>query len=558
MTPIPSPPSSAVAIAPPLPTGSLAVEMLERLEFQTVRDLVIARAALGAKPFMIVDDDRVLTYEQAHEQSNRVANALTALGVAPGDVVATLLHNSVEQALVWFACAKLGAIWAPLNVALVGADLEWTANNTAARVLVVGERTLEAFAAVRDRLDNADVVALVGSDSAARAAGALPFGDLLTGADSTPAFDAEPSTPTTITYSGGSTGMPKGILLPNRYCLASGIRFQTIAQATPADVNFCFTQLFHSGGQFNGLIGPMYSGMTTVMSSWFSASATWKRVREHGTTIMDPFAAVIMILLKQPPSPFDRGERTLIGVGTGTGQIPWESRCEFEERFNVALHEVYGQTETGLLSISERPGERRPRSSGRTYGWLEISIRDANDDELPVGDVGEIAVRPVHAHTFMTGYHNNPAVTASCWRNLWHHTADLGRLDEDGYLYFLGRKAHWMRRRGENVSAYEVESAILQHPAISEVVVVGVPAELGDEEIKAYLVLTEDSREDFDFANLVEWCQQNLAYFKVPRYYELVDGFERTAAKGEPPREALRAAGIGAAWDREVAAPGPR
>jgi crotonobetaine/carnitine-CoA ligase len=529
--------------------GSSATLKGKPVDPATVPALIAAQAAAFGEKTLVISEGEELTYRDADLRSNRIANSLLALGIEPGDIVATLMHNSVDHVAFWFACAKLGVVWAPLNVSLRGEDLVWTVGNTTARLFAVDGELLDHVLAVRDRLDLVET--LVVRDGEAEADSSLPFTQLLEGDDAAPETEMEilPSTPCAITYTGGSTGMPKGVLASNLYYIGAGLRYQEITAATPADVHLPFGQLFHGSGQQNGLLGPMLCGATTVMPKWFSASRYWARVREHGVTIIDPIGPIMMTLLAQPPSEDDRDHKVRVTVGGASGQIPPERREEFEDRFGVELNEQYSQTETGgIVIISETPEDRRWGSSGRPRGWAEISIRDEDDFPLPTGEVGEITLRPRDAHTFMIGYFNNPEETAETWRNMWHHSGDLGYVDEDGYLFFLGRKAYWMRRKGENVSSYEVERVLDQHEDVFEVAVVGVPSELGDEDIKAYVVLNEGA--EFDPGALIEWCEAGLAYFKVPRYLEQVDELPHTAAKGDPDRAKLRELGVGEAWER--------
>jgi crotonobetaine/carnitine-CoA ligase len=192
--------------------------------------------------------------------------------------------------------------------------------------------------------------------------------------------------------------------------------------------------------------------------------------------------------------------------------------------------------------------DRRAGSCGRTHGWADVRIVDPDDNPVPPGTPGQILLRPNTFNTTMMRYVNKPEETIAAWKNFWYHSGDIGRLDEDGYLYFVGREAHWVRRRGENVSAFEVEKAITSHPAVLDCAIVGVPSELGEEDIKAYVHL-KPGQASVDPMVLVEYWKERIAFFKVPRYVEFVDGFPRTMTKNEIARHELRARGIGRCWD---------
>ena len=209
---------------------------------------------------------------------------------------------------------------------------------------------------------------------------------------------------------------------------------------------------------------------------------------------------------------------------------------------------VYSLTESGgTLIVSNPIGSPRPELNGQPWGWCEVSIRGDGDEELSAGETGEICLRPTVPWTFMTGYFKSPDRTLECLRNLWLHTGDMGHLTEDGYLVFTGRQAHWMRIRGENVSAYEIEGVISQYPGIDEAIVVGVPSQMGEEEAKLFVILADGA--EFDPVALVTWCEERLAPFKVPRFVEVIDEFPRSSAKREVERHKLRERSNEGAWD---------
>jgi crotonobetaine/carnitine-CoA ligase len=519
------------------------------LEETTIGGLVRARAALGDKPLIWIDDE-MLTYGDAHESSDRYANALASLGVVKGDVVATYAYNSVDHVRVWFACAKLGAIWAPINVSLRADDLEYTLRDTTAKILIIDAELLEHYHAVRDRPAFAHQI-LLGTRETAAQAGMTHSSILAEGSTAAVRTDVLPSDPVAIVYTGGSSGLPKGVLIPHLNELAVALRYQDVAQARSTDVMYECGHLFHSGGQQLGVMGPLYCGMTSVMNRWFSVSRLWDIVNRHGANLVHVPGPMLGPIMDRTPADGGPDHPVRLALGVGTGQVRREIRDAFERRFGFPLLEVYAQTEMGVLVCSQRVNERRPGSSGHSYGWATVQIVDEHDRPLPAGVEGEIVTRPTEPYTFMLGYHNKPEMTAQTWRNLWHHTGDLGYLDEDGFLFFKGRKAFWIRRLGENVSSFEVEKTIGELPAVLECAVVGVPSDIGDEDIKVYVI----AREAMTIAprEIVEWCAARIASFKVPRYVEIVGELPRTAVKNDIDRTKLKALGKGNAWDREAA-----
>jgi crotonobetaine/carnitine-CoA ligase len=310
--------------------------------------------------------------------------------------------------------------------------------------------------------------------------------------------------------------------------------------------------LCHAIGCAIDVFCPLYWGIRTAISRWFSASQFWETVRANEATIVGCIVGPLMaILCSQPPRAED-SDNPLRVASSATGQIPHDKVVEFEERFGVEVLELYGQTESGALgSIAQRSDDRPYYSQGKPHGWCEVMIGNSDDHPCPPNVEGEILLRPTIAHTFLDAYHNQPDKFAEACRNLWFHTGDIGYLDQNGYLHFKGRFAHSIRRRGENISAFEVEQTILLHSGIEECAVVGVPAQLGEEDVKAYIQLKPTVA--LAPEEIVRFCEQRIAYFKVPRYIEFVDQFPRSSAKKEIERHKLRERGIGDAWDRVAA-----
>ncbi len=516
----------------------------------TLRDLLVLRAAYGEKPLLICRDE-VLTYTDADRLSNRVGNRLAEHGVGKGDVVATFMYNSVMQALVWFGCAKIGAVYAPLNVSLVRDDLAYSLNDTGAVLLILDEDLVPAWSAAKPLLSLHPRILVHGSPAVIQDGNALPSDDLLTGAETLPDVEVKGTDPMAIVYTGGSTSMPKGVLVSHLYYIGAAIRYAEIAVATEDDVHFANSHFFHIGGQQFAITGPLYNGMTGIMEKWFSASRYWDIARKYGATIIDPIGTMMAVLLRQPASDLDRKHKVRVGVGIASGQVRGDLRRQFEARFGAPMLEVYAMTEVGVLICSERLHDRRDGSSGRPHGWADIMVVDEDDNPVPPGTVGQLILRPQVINTYMIEYVNKPAETLAVWKNLWYHSGDLGYMDGDGYVFFIGREAHWVRRRGENVSAFEVEKVLSDHPAVLDCAIVGVPSELGDEDIKACIQLKPGAGRPTPL-DLVIWCRERIAYFKAPRYIEFVDGFPRTMTKNEIARHELRARGIGTAWDADA------
>ena len=515
------------------------------LEFTNVRDVFSARESLGDKALLICDGE-TLTYKQAHERANRIADTFKDHGIEKGDVVSTLMYNSIDHAVIWLACIKMGAIFASLNVSLSAKELVYSLHDTNAKLVVIDNDLLEGYENARKDIPSKPIEYIWRGTHKEMA----PFENLLNGKNISPVVNITADDPMSIIYTGGSTSMPKGVLVPHLYYIAAALRYKEITQSKADDVHFANSHFFHVGGQQFGLTGPLFCGTTGVMTKWFSVSNYWRIARETGATIIDPIGTMMSALLTTPKNDLDKEHKVRVGVGIASGQVRNAYRNEFEERFGVPLLEVYAMTEVGTLLCSERLDDMQTNSCGKTRGWADISIVDEHETPLPHGETGEILLRPKEPNCMMIEYVNKPSETVSAWKNLWYHTGDIGFIDTDGYLHFVGRQAHWVRVKGENVSAFEVEKVLTEHPNVQDCGVVGVPADLGEEDIKAYIQVNSSS--EVAFNELADWCEERLAYFKVPRYFELVEAFPRTATKQEIARHELRNLGIGNAWDRRA------
>ena len=523
-----------------LPTGAVA-------EWTTIPALFAARARDAAARRDIEIAGRAISYGELDVQSAAVAANLHRLGVRKGDRVASLQQNDLEQVLVWLGANRIGAIWVPMNAGLVGDDLAYTLRDAAPKVLVVGAELHERVLAVGEFGFACQVFVAAPADPNLRS-----FTELLAPADPAPAVAVAAADPAVIIYTGGTTGLPKGAVLPQFAWIAAGYRFIQAFRVQPTDRYLSVLTLYHVGGLMLGLLGPVMAGIPTHIEKRFSVASFWERVRATGATIIDPVGSMVPLLLQQPESPLDRAHQVRAMIN-GAAQAPAGTRERFTSRFGVPMVNLYSLTECGGVLIVNNPVDStQPEANGQGWGWAEVGVVDEHDVPVAPGTIGQIVLRPRLPHIFMSGYHNNPQRSLETMANLWMHTGDLGYLDAAGWLYFTGRQVHWMRRRGENISAYEIESILTQHPAVREVIAVGVPSELGEEEVKVFIIpdaAHDDARPDP--VALIEWCKTRMAAFKIPRFVEFVSDFPRSATKMEIERAKLKALPNDQAWDRE-------
>jgi crotonobetaine/carnitine-CoA ligase len=495
-------------------------------------------------------DGSACTYGQLEERANRLAAGLFSLGVVKGTVVCSLLNSSPDYLALWFGLSKAGAVEVPINTAYKGYLLEYILSFTEAETLILEEEYLERVAAIQEKLPRLKrlIVRGAGGGSANPTRfEALPFERLREAGDRPPEVTMEFSDPCAIVFTSGTTGPSKGAVIPVNFNYRFATRHAEIMRYTADDVLYNFLPFFHVAGKFQALAAMLVGGKM-VLQEKFSVSRFWEEVRRYGVTGFLSVGGILHMLNSQPPRPDDSDNpiRKIYAV-----PIPKEFRAEFERRFGVTMQEAYGATEDGLVlsTVWEEPAP--PGSCGRPCDLYEVDVLDENDMPCPAGVPGEIVVRSREPYAMMSGYFKMPEATLAAFRNLWFHTGDRGVKDEKGWFFFLDRMKDAIRRRGENISSYEVERVINAHPKVAESAVIPVPSEVGEDEVKAVVILKEG--ETLDPAELVAFCEANMARFAVPRYVEYIPELPRTPTQ-KVEKYKLRNAGVTpSTWDREKA-----
>jgi acyl-CoA synthetase (AMP-forming)/AMP-acid ligase II len=515
--------------------------------YRTVKSLVEGKAAdNGDAPLMHYDGESY-SYAEINERANAVAHSLADMGVEQGDTVATVLNNSVRHLSLWFGVNKLGAILVPVNVSLKSDGLAYILNDSDAELVVVEPETRENYETARDRLDAVTHEFLIDGDASD---GYRPFSTLQAGDRGTnPDVDVAEDDCASIIYTSGTTGLPKGVMLPHFSYVNTGWEFVDHVGLDETDRPFTTLPLFHCNAQQLTVMGSMLADTDFAMMRWFSASKFWDQIRAYDATLFHYIGTMIQVLYNRDDRPDDAAHDVRLGIGAAA---PQEIIPAFEERFDLEVLEGYGQTELATAVSSVAPGKSHESAAGKigeVWDHVDLQIVDENDDPVPQGEEGEIVARPTRPNTIMIGYYGQPQKTVETWSNLWHHTGDVGKVDEDGDIQFVDRKSFFIRRRGENVSSYEVEKAVANHSAVEEAVAVGVPSDLGEEDIKIVVRTAPDS--SVTPLELVDHCAERLAYFKVPRYVEFVDSFPKTETE-RVQKEKLADTGVEGLFDRET------
>ena len=487
----------------------------------TLRALLERRAARDPNRVCLVHGAGSLTFSELDAVVNRLANGLAGRGIGEGTRVATMLDNHPDLVCLLFALAKLGAVQVPVNTRLGGDSLAYLLRHAEpALVIAEADHVAAVAAAVGD-----DAVPLVrrAGDLGAPSPGALDFDALRAASGALPAGSPTASSVLTVLYTSGTTGPPKGVLVTDKMLRASGAASAMAADVRPGDVMHLWEPLYHVGG-IQVLVVALEHDVTIALGGRFSASGFWREVRRSGATQIHFLGGILQMLLAQPPRADDCDHPVRVAWGGGAPPDVWRA---FEERFGVEVRESYGMTEaSSLTSINV---DARFGTVGRPAPWFEVGIVDDDDAVLAPGMRGEIVVREREPGLITPGYFRDPEATARAIRNGRLHTGDLGWLDEEGCLHFCGRLKDCVRHRGENVSAWEIERVVERLEAVEECAVVGVPAEVGEEDIKLFVKVCPGAKLEPDA--VFAWCARHLADFQVPRYLAVVDAFEKTGTQ---------------------------
>lgn len=487
------------------------------------------------------------TFQEAHALTNRLANGLLSLGVVRGDHVALMMDNRAEQILLHFAIGKIGAVAVPVNTGAKGKLLSYFLNQSDAKVFAAEPEYLARYRDVAADVPNIKHLISIEDESGADI---TTFAKLAQAPDNEPDATAKFTDLAMIMYTSGTTGPSKGVMFAHARTFLWERIGQEHHKVSGDDCVYVSLPLFHAAA----LLGSAYTmaalGGSVALTRRFSASNYWNEIRETKATITTLMGSMVNILCTQPVTPND-GSHSLRLVKTA----PFPKIAEeFESRFHLKCVSGYGLTDYGVptLLTSEDPVSKQG-SLGKADGGWEVRILDEDDIPLPAGQVGEICLWTPYPWHSSTGYYKMPEATLESRRNDWFHSGDRGYIDEDGYVWFVDRKKDAIRRRGENISAYEVEQVIYTHPAVADVAVYPLQSEMSEDEVAATIVLRPDAK--LTAEELVQYCAKNMSYFMVPRFVEFADDLPRNfSQKIEKYKiKAAAEADRSKLWDREKA-----
>ncbi len=496
-------------------------------------------------------DGRDYSYAAINREANRIAAGLAAHGIEPGARCAVMMQNTPEHVFAWFATAKLGVVEVPINTAYRGDILTHIVGSAQASAMVLDAEFVPVVARIADRCPSLGTFIVAGGDiedtRRALPGVVLSLDEVATGDGADAPRAVEATTTACIMFTSGTTGPSKGVVINNHFELSFAVVFNEIVSLGADDVTYNFLPFFHIAGKFI-LLGTMLADCRMLLRPRFSVARFWPDVRAHGVTVTVGVGGICHMLYAEPRQPDDADNplRMIYSVPN-----PHEVQEEFLERFDLELTEGYGSTEANIV-VYTRPDEPTPKgTAGRAAPYYEVMIVDEMDRPVPPGTSGEIVVRARHPHILMEGYDGLPEATLAAFRNLWFHSGDRGHMDENGFLFFHDRMKDAIRRRGENISSFEVERIVNKHPDVAESAAIAVAADIGEDEVKIVVVRNPDAA--LTEEALLRHCAAEMPYFMVPRFIEFRADLPRTPTQ-KVRKVALRADGVTAAtWDREAA-----
>lgn len=496
---------------------------------KTLRDLLNEKVTMHRnKTFLLFEDKdercSELTYGEFAEQVNRLSQVFMDFGVTKGKHVTLHLPNSLEFITSWFALANIGAIMVPTNPLSTSDEMEYVLNHSESVLLITEEEYMNKFANL-DKLPNLKQILLVrykGKDFNAQDLNRL----IAISKPDIPDIQLDSGDIAAMLYTSGTTSKPKGVQITHSNYIYTGELMSKSIRLSPNDRQFIVLPLFHGNAQYYSTMSALTVGASIAIAERFSASRYFKQAKKLGVTVGSLFAAPIRMILAQDYNPTDINHS--MRIIWYAQMISEQQIIQFEEKYKVPLLQMYGMTETvGVPLMNPIDGIRKNMSVGKPTIGYEVRVVDDEGNDVPTGQVGQIIVKGIPGRTLMKGYFKNPDATAEVLQNDWLYTGDNARIQEDGYFYFVDRIKDMIKRAGENVAANEVESILAEHPSVYEAAVIGIPDEIRDESIKAFVIVNQNH--EISQKELLAYCRQRLAKFKVPDSIEFINEMPRTS-----------------------------
>jgi crotonobetaine/carnitine-CoA ligase len=531
-------------------------EFLRQPSHWTLPDVLAWQAQeRPSKTFVELVDGPDLSFGQAFEWSGQVASHFHNLGVRSGDSVIVMLPNDLDFVAVWLGLARLGAVAVLLNTELIGAFLEHQIVDSGAGMAVVAEPMLSRVMEISDRVPSLRSIVIAGTsdwldarDTGLHLSSLAEWRTCGSYSGARPrAFDVAH-----VMYTSGTTGPAKGVLMPHAHCFLYGLGAIDNLDLNEDDKYYVTLPLYHANGLFMQVYGCLIAGATVVLKSRFSAQDWLPDIRRYRATLTNTLGVVAPFIFAQPRSGDDADHQLRAIVAAPN---PAELQQIWQDRFGLSnVLSGFGMTEVNIPVWGRVGVETPPGAAGLVYNrYFEVQIVDPDSDiARPVGETGEIVVRPKAPFGFMAGYHGLPEKTVEAWRNLWFHTGDAGVMDQDGFIYFVDRIRDCIRRRGHNISSVEIENALLPMPGIVEVAAYGVPSEMSGGEDEIMITVVKASGKSLTPEAICSFSDEHLPRFAKIRYIRFVESLPKTST-GKVQKTDIRSLGIPVdVWDRNI------
>ena len=491
----------------------------------------------GAKDFLQFSYNNPLTYSEVNTLANQIANSLNKLGVEKGEKVSVYMPNSLELCLSWFGILKNGSVMVPINTAYVMDFLQYIIESSDSKIIIVAEEYMDRLKNIEDRIplieniivwprEEKSSLNLMDYKGKAKTYSWKEFVE--SGDKNEPDVEITHLDHARLMYTSGTTGRSKGVVRPCAADYSSAMNYSLIMDITTDDVVFTCLPLFHSNAMVMGVYPAMIQGAKVVVEEKYSASNFWKWMKDFKITKFNLVGVMSYFMWNAPVVPEEKEHEVKLVLGS---PAPHDIIEDFMERFGIKFMEGYGLTEVGQCTFM-RPGEPfRIGSCGKESPGYEIKIVNPDtDEELPPDTPGELVLRPRIPNICLHYYHKMPEKTVSDFRNFWFHTGDLCRKDDDGYIFFMDRVKDYIRRRGENISSFEVENMVSSHPKINEAaaIAVKVDEEGRYSEDEVMIVVVKEDGENLDAKEIIEFLKPIMPKFMIPRFVKFRKSLPKT------------------------------
>jgi carnitine-CoA ligase len=527
-------------------TGKVSDPSRER----TIHGLLERQAAKYGDRTFLYFMEKELSFRALNDGANRAALGLEKLGIKKNDKVAIMMDNSPEFLFTWFGICKLGAIEVPLNTAHKGDILTYMVDKSDSRLLVADAKYLDRIERVLPKIPKVEAIVVFDRGETAIPKLDRPITQWPSFIDNDGKYqpaDVRWSDPFMILFTSGTTGPSKGSLMPHNYGIYMAEVICEIAGYSEEDCLYNALPLFHGNAQLLSAMPAIMSGARTVLKEKFSASQFWPDVKRYNCTEFNYIGGILPILYKADPKPDDADNPIRVMVGGGA---PMDLFDAFEKRFGVTLLEGYGMSEIGI-PLMNTIRERVPGTCGKVRADYVVKVVGDDDVEVGPNEQGEVLIRPLKPYCIFLEYYKMPEKTVEACSDLWFHTGDYLYYDDNGYFHFVDRKKDALRRRGENISSYEVEKVINAHPSVLESAAVAVKSDMGEDEVM--IVITLKQGRTLKPEDLMAHCEEGMAYFMIPRYVRFMDEMPKTPTQ-RVQKNMLRDEGVTPdTWDREQA-----